>query len=165
MRMRPQPYKKDPDPFPADVVKHLEMVQAVISRLASNSFLIKGWALTATGVFYGLAVNKSSWNFALLGAVAALMFWFLDSYYLRQERLYRRLYESVRSQDGKVPHYSLNASGYQKRETRTKSFFSTTLVSLYSMVSGLGFVICSFYVNYQAVMEFFMLLAALSRVF
>jgi hypothetical protein len=33
-------------------LKHLEFVQAVITRLANNSFLMKGWALTVAGAFY-----------------------------------------------------------------------------------------------------------------
>ena len=28
------------------VVKHLEMIQGVVNRLAYNSFLIKGWSMT-----------------------------------------------------------------------------------------------------------------------
>jgi len=27
-------------------VKHLEMIQAVIARMATNSFMFKGWAVT-----------------------------------------------------------------------------------------------------------------------
>ena len=28
------------------VIKHLEIIQGVVNRLASNSFLIKGWSMT-----------------------------------------------------------------------------------------------------------------------
>ena len=38
-------------PLDEVVVKHLELIQAVITRLANNSFLMKGWALTVTGAF------------------------------------------------------------------------------------------------------------------
>ena len=27
-------------------IRHLEMIQAVITRMASNSFMLKGWAVT-----------------------------------------------------------------------------------------------------------------------
>ena len=33
-------------------LKHLEMVQGVINRMASNSFMLKGWAVTlVAGIF------------------------------------------------------------------------------------------------------------------
>jgi hypothetical protein len=35
-------------------------------------------------------------------ALPVIAFWFLDSWYLRQERLFRRLYDSVRQKDGEI---------------------------------------------------------------
>lgn len=32
--------------FDGTVLKHLEFIQAIVTRLANNSFLLKGWALT-----------------------------------------------------------------------------------------------------------------------
>jgi len=33
-------------------IKHLEMIQGVINRMASNSFALKGWAVTlVSGIF------------------------------------------------------------------------------------------------------------------
>ena len=33
-------------------MKHLEMIQGVISRMANNSFMLKGWAVTlVAGIF------------------------------------------------------------------------------------------------------------------
>jgi len=34
------------------------MVQAVITRLGNDSFLVKGWAVTVNGVFLGFAVSS-----------------------------------------------------------------------------------------------------------
>ncbi len=69
-------------------IKHLEMIQAVVARLAGNSFLIKGWALTLTGAFLGFAVNKSSSGLAAAALIPIVFFWGLDTYYLRAERLF-----------------------------------------------------------------------------
>jgi hypothetical protein len=48
-------------PFPEALddqqIKHLEFVQAVIIRLANDSFLMKGWALTVAGLIFGFAVD------------------------------------------------------------------------------------------------------------
>jgi hypothetical protein len=42
-------------------LKHLEFIQAVITRPATNSFLIKVWALTAAEAFYGFG-SESVWG-------------------------------------------------------------------------------------------------------
>ena len=36
-------------------LKHLEMVQGVINRMASNSFMLKGWAVTLVAGIFALA--------------------------------------------------------------------------------------------------------------
>lgn len=82
--------------FEPNRIKHMEMIQAVIARAAGNSFLIKGWALTLTGAFLGFGVNKSSPGLAAAAFLPILVFWLLDTYYLRMERLFRELYTCVR---------------------------------------------------------------------
>jgi len=83
-------------------LKHLEFIQAVITRLANDSFLMKGWALTVTGAFYGFAVKGTSWQVAAIGLMPVLVFWGLDAYFLRQERLFRGLYDQVRQRNPAV---------------------------------------------------------------
>jgi hypothetical protein len=83
----------------------MEMIQAVITRLASNSFLIKGWALTLTGAFLGLAVNKNSSGLAATALFPVTVFWALDTYFLRAERLFRVLFERVRTASGVEPFF------------------------------------------------------------
>jgi len=76
-------------------LKHLEFIQAVISRMATNSFLFKGWAVTiAAGLAAFAAVNSRT---ALLGIafVSTLLFWGLDGYYLWLERGFVKLHEAV----------------------------------------------------------------------
>ena len=64
-------------------VKHLEFIQAVIARLANNSFAYKGWVVVlVAGVF---VVTGGSVN-VLIAVLPLLAFWGLDGYYLRQER-------------------------------------------------------------------------------
>jgi hypothetical protein len=78
-------------------IKHLELIQAVVSRMASNSFLLKGWSVTLSAALVGLAAGKdANLKFAVLAVFAPLLFWGLDEYYLRQERLFRKLYDHIR---------------------------------------------------------------------
>lgn len=97
-------------------IKHLEMIQAIINRLAGNCFLIKGWTITISLAGFSLfANNKSQVMFLGLAAFAIIIFWVLDAYYLRQERLFRELYKSVATKnelDGNF--FIIDISPFQK---------------------------------------------------
>jgi hypothetical protein len=99
------------------LVSHLAFIQAAVSRMAANSFLLKGWSVTLVAGLFALAANQAD---ALLAAVAllpALAFWGLDAYYLRQERLFRALYHDVARPPERrlavVEPYSLSTAAYQ----------------------------------------------------
>jgi hypothetical protein len=103
-----------------DRIKHLEFIQSAISRMAGNSFLIKGWSITIAAAFFALAAKDSKPGFALLALFPALSFWGLDAYYLRLERLFRKLYDEVRSLSGddlreRVGPFSLRIDAYSGR--------------------------------------------------
>lgn len=91
-------------------IKHLEMVQAVIARLGNDSFLIKGWAVTVATVLFGLSVNAKRPLLAIVGIVPTLMFWILDTYYLRSERLFRVFYEHVRTNRVGATRFKMDAT-------------------------------------------------------
>jgi hypothetical protein len=76
-------------------LKHLEFIQAVISRMATNSFLFKGWAITIAAGVSGLAAVSSKAGVTGVAIGTTLLFWGLDAYYLQLERAFRDLYDSV----------------------------------------------------------------------
>ena len=80
------------------------MIQGVITRMASNSFALKGWAVTLVAGIFALSAKGADWRYFLIAFVPVLVFWGLDSYYLRQERLFRALYDRVR-QPEQYPNY------------------------------------------------------------
>lgn len=84
------------------VVKHLEITQGVINRLANNSSLIKGWSMTilAAAVLF-IAKNNSSYSayLTLSFIIPVISFWILDGYFLWQERLFRGVYNDIRKQE------------------------------------------------------------------
>ncbi len=98
------------DAFDANRIKHLEMIQAVIGRLGNDSFLVKGWAVTVAGVFFGFAVNGSDSALAFASLLPTVAFWGLDTYFLRAERLFRALYDRVRTDEAGVPAFSMAAT-------------------------------------------------------
>jgi hypothetical protein len=116
--------------FEPERIKHMEMIQAVVARLAGNSFLIKGWALTLTGAFLGFGVNKNSSGLAGAAFLPIVVFWLLDTYYLRTERLFRELFTCVRSLDEDIEPFYMAATS-KKFLTRVsmdaKSWWKTVL--------------------------------------
>lgn len=91
-------------------IKHMEMIQAVITRLAGNSFLVKGWAVTIATALLGFAVSRNESRLAWIALAPVLLFWWLDAYYLYAERLFRGLYEQVRRSDPKVEPFYMAAT-------------------------------------------------------
>jgi hypothetical protein len=97
--------------FGNERIKHLELIQAVVGRLGNDGFLMKGWALTVAGAFYGFAINKSNWQLAVAALVPTAIFWGLDAYFLRCERLFRCLYSKVRAKNPDIKPFFMGATG------------------------------------------------------
>jgi len=122
-------------------LKHLEFVQNVITRLASNSFLIKGWALTVSGALYGFAASHLSWPIAAVGLVPTALFWYLDSFFLMSERIYRGLYNDVAKNSDSVAPFSLDPSPYRGTASQRSVIMSRTLAPFYGMLAAAGLVL------------------------
>lgn len=76
-------------------LKHLEFIQNVITRMNSNSFLIKGWAITLVSALFALAAKDANINYVLISYIVIPVFWVLDGFYISRERQYRDLYSAV----------------------------------------------------------------------
>lgn len=113
-------------------VDEIKIIQDVIKRMADNSFKIKGWAVTLiviTLIFKG----KSSTSY-LLAFLPLFSFWILDTYYLRTERIYRKLYEWVVKNRLKSDEYifDLNPKRFEKDvDSYLKTMFSISLRMFY----------------------------------
>lgn len=97
-------------PSAEDRRKHLEFIQAVVTRMSASSATAKGWLLPVVTAAYGYAVTKSSVGVGLLGITATLVFGLMDANYLRQEKAFRGLYDAVASGTKPVPLFSLDPS-------------------------------------------------------
>lgn len=87
------------------IIAYFKMIQNVITRMAQNSFLIKAWSITIIAGILVLTLTILNYMIFIVLLVIISMFWCLDSYYLRLERLYRRLYDS------KVGEYNNKSEG------------------------------------------------------
>ena len=81
----------------ACIHQELNMIQDCIKRMASNSFMLKGWYVSL--VFLGASIlSDKNVNIAypmLLLLVLTCVFWGLDGFFLKMETLYRWKYEWV----------------------------------------------------------------------
>ncbi len=111
---------------------HLEMIQNIITRMANNSFLLKGWTITLiVGILALIDIRVEQLLFSFM-YIPIIVFCFLDAYYLMQERRYRNLYDKVRVMNEAQIDFSMNISNLN---CDYKLTFSSCLVS----ISILGF--------------------------
>jgi hypothetical protein len=94
-------------------LKHLEFIQGVINRLSTNSFLLKGWSVVLVSALFALAAPESRPAFVYLAYIPAFVFWGLDGYFLWQERLYRALYDDVRSKPDAEIDFSMDTRRFR----------------------------------------------------
>jgi hypothetical protein len=113
--------------------KHLEFTQGVINRMGQNSFLIKGWTVTLVSALFALAAKDANQKFVIVAYFPTLAFWLLDSYYLYQERLFRKVYDHVRKANS--VDFSLNTKQFDKGFSDwAGAALSKTLLLFYGIV-------------------------------
>jgi len=113
--------------------KHLEFIQGVINRMASNLFFLRGWTITLIAALFALFVKDANPDYIFVVYFPVIIFWILDGYFLSQERLFRALYNHVRKLDEKEIDFSMDTSEYKKDERNSWvcSMFSVTLLFFY----------------------------------
>src|SRR5437773_11124579 len=108
---------------------HLEMIQGVVNRLSQNSFLLKGWSVVLVSSLFALAAFNSNPFFVYLTYLPVVAFWGLDAYFLRQERLFRKLYDHVRRLKANEIDFSMNTDVVKSEVGRMLAvMFSDTLL-------------------------------------
>ena len=50
-------------------IKHLEMIECIIERMAKNSFQLKGWAVTLVSIVGALASNDADKRFITIAII------------------------------------------------------------------------------------------------
>ena len=123
-------------------LKHLEFIQSVVNRMASNSFLLKGWGVTLVAALFALAAKDSDKTYIVVAYFPVIVFWILDAYFLSQERRFRNLYDGVRAKKEDEIDFSMDTRPFMDaRSSWPAAFFSRTLLIFYgSMVLLMIFV-------------------------
>ena len=126
------------------MLKEIEIIQDIIKRMAFNSFMIKGWTITLVAVT--LLLRGSEYQ-VLIAFIPILVFWFLDAYFLWQERLYRRLYNWVIKNRTNTDQYLFDMNAYRfknEEQSRLRIMFSITLGWFYGSI----FILTLIYATY-----------------
>lgn len=117
-------------------LKHLELIQGVINRLSTNSFLLKGWSVVLVSALFALAAPESRVAFVYLAYIPACVFWGLDGYFLWQERLYRALYDHVRLKPHAEIDFSMDTSSFKSSSAGgwPEAVLSRTLLAFHGVL-------------------------------
>jgi hypothetical protein len=111
--------------------KHLEFIQAVVTRLAQNSYLLKGWTITLVAATFVLSLSVTSAWLVAIALLPTVAFSIVDAYYLRQERLFRKLYDDLRRNPDSVEAFSMDTSPYKEAVPGTASILVSISVGLF----------------------------------
>lgn len=130
-------------------IKHLEMIENIIERMAKNCFQLKTWTMTLVVLIGGLASKDTERKFILIAFIPIIVFWLLDTYYLRLERQYRILYKTVTEKRDDEIDFSMDLSQIQnmsisdsKKICPLNCFLSTTELVFYLPITAtLGVII------------------------
>lgn len=148
------------------VVRHLEMIQTIIRRMAINSFILKGvsvvFVITTQVLFVSLflsAFQKDSLVpdgafFVLMLAAGMVLFltigfWILDGFFLRKERLFQYHYDAIRKQDD--TDFNMNVSIHKtmpKCSWRSVIFSATLLIFYFIEILFISFLPTMFFVAF-----------------
>ena len=127
------------EPAPVDrKIKHLEFIQGVINRLASDSFRLKGWSVVLVSALFVLSAREGRPDLVSTAFVPVFVFWGLDGYFLWQERLFRALYDHVRVLAEDQVDFSMDVSAFKTSRVRSwpGAMFSRTLLSFYAALAA-----------------------------
>lgn len=113
-------------------IKHLEMIQNIITRMSGNLFLLKGWAITLIVALFAFIAKENNGVYMLFAFCILFIFWILDGFFLSLEKCFRDLYKEVCNKNENEIDFSMNYKKYQKgKNTWFRSIFSKTLFIFY----------------------------------
>lgn len=152
------------------VSEYFQIIQNVITRMGQNSFQMKAWFATIFTTILVLIFAlfdifiKTVIYIALL--IVIIQFWYLDSYYLRQERIFRKLYtqkvEEYNSDNREnMKIFDMDFKKYNNNVDKTwRIMFSTSEKYFYLVFFILIFfllileaILCNIIPNYEKILQ------------
>lgn len=124
------------------LIEEIKVIQDIIKRMASNSFNLKTWTIT---LIVATILFSNGGKYSIIAYVPLIAFWYLDSYYLKQERLFRKVYNwTVKyriSHDDKLFYFNPMQFNNNVQSTLRIMFTVSTLPFYFGIFIMLSFVI------------------------
>ena len=104
---------------------------------------MKGWSVVLVSALLVLCARIDSVELGIVSLVPVLVFWGLDGHFLSQERLFRKLYDVVRTRKEKDIDFSMDVQGLRSggwfwTGDGCSAVRSRTLWPFYGMLALLG---------------------------
>lgn len=98
------------------LLKEVDLIQNCITRMGQNSFEVKGWVISLLAACCAITTLKmGEWTILLIVCMAAIViFWYLDAFFLKTEKLYRYKYEWVIKKRMDTDDYMLDLNPYNE---------------------------------------------------
>lgn len=110
-----------------DALKYIDILQACITRMASNSAKCKTWCITIVAALIALCLKGEQEKFRWLIFIPIVSLWYLDAFYLYLEQEFCFIYdEYIKSYDGK----NIPPSTYKISSVRFKQYRCCKIVRL-----------------------------------
>lgn len=138
-----------------DRFQFLQMIQGIITRMAECSLKMKEWfvAISSAIIAAYVATDKPAMLFAI--SVSSVIFWILDSNYLRNERIFRAMYKDNCKMSEPLDSFDMDTSKYKKVKKcrkRDAFFYSWSTIIPYgflflaSLAIGIIFMSCNIHI-------------------
>jgi len=107
--------------------KELDLIQDVIKRMADNSFKVKAWMMAIAGgvvalsegvlfVESGKHINKpAAFGISIFLILLIIVFWYLDGFFLKTEKLYRAVYKWVVDNRKNTDEYLYDLNTFKRK--------------------------------------------------
>lgn len=143
--------------------KEIDLIQSCVTRMAQNSFMVKGWLITLVAVILALLPETvNTRGVCIIVMLATICFWYLDAFFLRLERLYRWKYEWVIARRHETVDYSYDLNPMNKNMWLPQNngnpkvapyvvrvMFTKSLTPLYGIIAGVtGFIFVNTWTNW-----------------
>jgi len=132
--------------------KHFEFIQNIITRLNSNSFVIKGWAITLTSALLALAATLKNPSILVITGLPVIAFWILDTIYLKNERMFRCFYNEAVKENSSIKLYEIDLNKDFIKNDINNTFFrvfkSWTILPFYVSLLILT-IVCICYLGFN----------------
>jgi len=121
--------------------KHIDLLQAAINRMATNSSSCKTWCVTIISGIVIVSIDKEQPLAVIVSILPIIAFLLLDAYYLSLEKAFRALYDktiedlhSGTLSNEKLFLLKINAAWKDRGKAICKAFYSFSILPFYILL-------------------------------